>query len=103
MSNAITISIRLRVEFGHEGPWVVATCPDLDVCSQGEDLASAKRNIEEALRLFFEFCLEHGTLNEVLLRSGYAKTAKMPEYEEGEQIDISIPFLSAQSFRPCRI
>jgi predicted RNase H-like HicB family nuclease len=32
----------------------VALCPDLDIASQGDTVESAKRNLVEALELFFE-------------------------------------------------
>ncbi len=32
----------------------VALCPEVDVASQGESIEEAKRNLREALELFFE-------------------------------------------------
>jgi predicted RNase H-like HicB family nuclease len=37
-----------------EGEWFVALCPELDIASQGKTVESAKENLREALRLFFE-------------------------------------------------
>lgn len=50
-----------------EGDQYVALCPELDVASQGESVEQARRNLKEALKLFFETASEkeiHERLNE---------------------------------------
>ncbi len=37
-----------------EGSGYVALCPEVDVASQGDSVAEAQENLEEALALFFE-------------------------------------------------
>jgi predicted RNase H-like HicB family nuclease len=37
-----------------EGRGYVALCPELDVSSQGKTVEAAKKNLQEALELFFE-------------------------------------------------
>ena len=37
-----------------EGDGYVALCPELDIASQGETVEDARRNLVEALELFFE-------------------------------------------------
>lgn len=37
-----------------EGDGYVSLCPELDVASQGDTVEEAKRNLQEALELFFE-------------------------------------------------
>ena len=37
-----------------EGTGYVALCPEVDVASQGDTVAEARANLEEALSLFFE-------------------------------------------------
>ncbi len=37
-----------------EDDWYVALCPELDIASQGETVEQARRNLIEALELFFE-------------------------------------------------
>ncbi len=37
-----------------EGDGYVALCPELDIASQGDNIEEAKRNLQEALELFFE-------------------------------------------------
>jgi predicted RNase H-like HicB family nuclease len=37
-----------------EGDGYVALCPELDIASQGDTIEEARRNLVEALELFFE-------------------------------------------------
>jgi predicted RNase H-like HicB family nuclease len=37
-----------------EGDGYVSLCPELDIASQGETVEDARRNLAEALELFFE-------------------------------------------------
>ena len=37
-----------------EGDGYVALCPELDIASQGDSVDEARRNLQEALELFFE-------------------------------------------------
>jgi predicted RNase H-like HicB family nuclease len=37
-----------------EGDGYISLCPELDIASQGENIEEARRNLIEALELFFE-------------------------------------------------
>ena len=37
-----------------EGDGYVALCPELDIASQGDTIDEARKNLQEALELFFE-------------------------------------------------
>jgi predicted RNase H-like HicB family nuclease len=37
-----------------EGDGFVSLCPDLDIASQGSTIEEARKNLQEALELFFE-------------------------------------------------
>ena len=37
-----------------DGNGYVALCPELDIASQGEGIEEARRNLKEAIELFFE-------------------------------------------------
>jgi predicted RNase H-like HicB family nuclease len=37
-----------------EGDGYVSLCPELDIASQGDTIEGARRNLQEALELFFE-------------------------------------------------
>lgn len=45
---------RLTVIIEKEGSGYVAICPEFDVASQGDSVEEARKNIKEALELFFE-------------------------------------------------
>ena len=44
----------LAAIIGREDGMYVALCPELDIASQGETVAEARDNLNEALELFFE-------------------------------------------------
>ena len=37
-----------------EGDGYVALCPELDIASQGDSIEEARKNLQEAIELFFE-------------------------------------------------
>jgi predicted RNase H-like HicB family nuclease len=37
-----------------EGKWFVSLCPELDIASQGKTADEARKNLQEAVELFFE-------------------------------------------------
>ena len=41
-----------------EGDWYVSLCPELDIASQGSTIEEARKNLTEALELFFEHASE---------------------------------------------
>ena len=45
---------RLTAIVEREGTGYVALCPEVDVASQGDSVAEARTNLQEALTLFFE-------------------------------------------------
>lgn len=48
------ITRQLTAVIEREGDLYVALCPELDIASQGDTVESAKKNLVEALELFFE-------------------------------------------------
>jgi len=59
----------VEVTFKPSGKYWIGSCPSLDISTQGENFERAQENLKEALVLFFESCLNRGTLNEVLRRA----------------------------------
>jgi predicted RNase H-like HicB family nuclease len=45
---------QLSAMIEREGNAYVALCPELDIASQGDTVEEARRNLTEALELFFE-------------------------------------------------
>jgi predicted RNase H-like HicB family nuclease len=65
--------ITLEVKVFKEGDVYVASCPELNVSSFGDDIANAKKSLREALEAFLEECEIMGTLDEVLEEAGFVK------------------------------
>lgn len=47
-------TIQLTALIEREDDWYVATCPELDVVSQGDTIEAARSNLLEAVEGFFE-------------------------------------------------
>ena len=99
--------MKLPVKVIRRPQWYVASCPILDVYSQGETEEQAKRNLTEALTLFFISCFERGTLDNVLKESGFKPAHLQLAYHPPEEpydaenfIDVPIPFLVNQPDSP---
>jgi predicted RNase H-like HicB family nuclease len=60
----------LPIQITRKAKWFLATCSALDVASQGEMEEEAKKNIAEALFMFFRSCYERGTRDAVLKQCG---------------------------------
>lgn len=103
---------RVKVEFVAKLPikieakkkWYVASCPILDISSQGETESKAKKNLKEALVLFFTSCFERGILDAVLKNCGFTaiqqstvKAEKRTIADKENYINIPIPFLVNQN------
>ncbi len=54
MAYAMASNRRLTALIEREGDVYVALCPELDIASQGDSIEAARRNLVEALELFFE-------------------------------------------------
>lgn len=93
------ISIGLPIKARKKGDWFLASCSSLDVVSQGETQEQAKKNIGEALYLFFRSCIERGTLDAVLKQCGFTSISEsIGDMEpDEEQIDIPLYLLSEWS------
>lgn len=47
-------SFHLTAVIARDEDWFVATCPEVDVVSQGKTIEDARANLLEAVELFFE-------------------------------------------------
>jgi predicted RNase H-like HicB family nuclease len=62
----------VEVHFRPSGKYWFASCPSLDLATQGETFERAAENLREALWLFFDSCIKRGTLEQVLAEAGYS-------------------------------
>ena len=85
MGETIDLTVRLLAFVRRVTPrlWV-ATCPKIDVVSQGKSAKDAKRCLDEAVQLWFEDCLERGTLDDALRECGF-RHASREEVETAQE------------------
>ena len=50
----MTLKRQLTAIIEREGDGYTALCPELDIASQGDTIEEARRNLQEAIELFFE-------------------------------------------------
>jgi predicted RNase H-like HicB family nuclease len=90
--------------------WYVASCPLLDVHSQGSTEPDAQKNLVEALVEFFLSCFERGTLTQVLHDCGFMPVAEPPARPQrlprgGTAVNVPVPFVIAKQalehMEPC--
>ncbi len=109
MGITITLTAKLPIQITKKTKWFVASCPALDVASQGETRELARKNISEALTLFLRSCLERGTLDAVLKQCGFQSVVEQGQEESAdlsagqEYVDIPLYLLSQFKDNPrCR-
>ena len=100
-AKTVSFHIKLPAKITKRKKWYLASCPVLDVHSQGATENQAKRNLVEALSLFFISCLERNTLDAVLKNCGFSVAhlpyPRKPVISGKDYIDVSIPFLVSRS------
>jgi len=67
----VEFNVKLPFKITKRPKWFLASCPILDVHSQGSTEEIAKKNLVETISLFLISCFERGTLDEVLKKSGF--------------------------------
>ena len=95
ISQEVMFTMRLPFEFVERKKWFLACCPILDVHSQGNTQAEAKKNLKEALQLFLMSCFERGTLDSVLKECGFTPVS-LEEHvpvPRKDYINIHLPML----------
>ncbi len=105
---AVKMTLPLEAEFRlygiakRQGRWYVASCPALDVTTQGRTLAEAKKNLHEAAELFIVSCLERGTLDQALRELGWKPTEKNGRRLPADAFPMVIPIsFGLEKNAPC--
>ncbi|MCL4838702.1 MAG: hypothetical protein KJ058_12135 [Thermoanaerobaculia bacterium] len=75
MDQTISLDVRLRGFVRRAGRRWIALCPAVHVATQGKDRAGAERALQEAVELWFESCVERGTLDQALRECGFRPRA----------------------------
>jgi len=91
LKTGMEISIKLPIKIRKKGNWFLASCSSLDVVTQGETQEQAKKNIGEALYLFFRSCIERGTLDAVLKQCGFTSISESIGDMEPDEEQINVP------------
>lgn len=105
MSKNVMFFAQLPLKLVKKKKCILASCPSLDVHSQGTTEAEAKKNLTEAVSLFFISCYERGTLDSALKKCGLTpnkailKGKYQPKVAPHEVINVPIPFLVKQDCR----
>ncbi len=68
--NRVVFEVKLPATIKKKTAYWVSSCPVLDVFSQGSTEEEARKNLEEALRLFLLSCYERNTLEDALKECG---------------------------------
>jgi predicted RNase H-like HicB family nuclease len=95
----ITMNVKLPIEILKRERWYVASCPALDVASQGETIKKAKDNLSEAVSLFLISCLERGTLEQVFKDCGFKSAVQLAKrkqpigYHKRKYINVPLELL----------
>ncbi len=103
MDIKVQFNLSVPVKTTKKKKWYLASCPILDVHSQGETEKKAKENLGEALSLFLISCFERGTLDAVLKNCGFKAAyppppaTKRPPITEKDYINVPIPLLVSQN------
>jgi predicted RNase H-like HicB family nuclease len=92
------LSIKLAIKISKKGEWFIASCSSLDVITQGETQEQARRNITEALYLFFRSCIERGTLDAVLKQCGFTSISESMGDMEPDEEQINVPLYLLSKF-----
>lgn len=105
MKTNVQFNVKLPFKITKRSKWVLASCPVLDVHSQGETEKQAKENLIEALSLFIISCFERGTLEAVFKECGF-EVIKLPsksKLKDENYLEVPIPFLVNQANRECHV
>lgn len=99
----VEFMLKLPIKLVKKKKYYLASCPVLDVFTQGENKKRAKENLAEALSLFLITCFEEGTLDDVLRSCGFRpakrklKTISKPQ----DYLNIPIPLIVSQEAKAC--
>ncbi|MGQ0655262.1 MAG: type II toxin-antitoxin system HicB family antitoxin [Betaproteobacteria bacterium] len=87
----IQIQFKLPANIKKKGKLFISWCPLLDVYSQGKTKKEALVNLNEAVRLFIESCLQRGTLEQVLRDSGFEQAEKQAATRDDKRQYVNVP------------
>jgi predicted RNase H-like HicB family nuclease len=86
----MNVAFRLRAGIRHDPQTgaFVAYCPALDIYSAGQDLASARRAIRGAAKLFLEACWERGQFETIMRRRDFRPSNDQTRLDEAHDAEF---------------
>lgn len=100
----VKVKVRCTLRKSEATGLFVASCPTLQIKSQGTTQEQAKASIDDAVRLFVVHCLRRGILEEVLKNRGFAPVDSAFGGEDrsvdDDVISVSEPLLEWDSEMP---
>ncbi len=91
--NRVVFEIKVPARVKKKASYWVSSCPVLDVFSQGSTEEEARKNLEEALRLFLLSCYERNTLEDALKECGFSLAKKPGKSSKKDTSSfITVPF-----------
>lgn len=96
-ASQIKIGFTVPISFTRDEEWIIASCPALDVVTQGKTKDHARANLEDALFLFFESCIERHVLDDMLSDCSLvvAKDDTLRQGDDAESLTIQIPLMDS--------
>ena len=96
MSDRIRFELSVPVATRHDSVGYIASCPALDVYSQGPTQDVAVRNLVEALELFLASCYRRGQLDRVLKDCGLEldQNPELPTADMQRMVHIPVPLVA---------
>ena len=98
MNERITLDVELRafVRRDTDERWI-AVCPSIGVASQGTSTDNARHCLDEAVQLWFESCIERGTLERALQESNFrplhVAEADQENGDQDQDVLLGDPFI----------
>ena len=85
------IELQLSVLVFEQGDYFVAYCPSLELSSYGVNIEDAKVGFDDAMHIYLEHCIEHGTLKKDMEDHGWTIDPKTHKYAPPSEIKLNIP------------
>lgn len=106
METPVQFIVKLPIKITKKKKWVVASCPILDVHSQGNTEKKARNNLIEALSLFLVSCFDRGSLDTVLKQCGFKAihqqaAPRTSSLSKEDYVSVPVPFIVNQQSAQC--
>ena len=98
--------VNLKIEFFPPCPeenrikWV-AFCPEIDLGSQGDSFEEACLMLKEAVQVWLECCIEHGTLHMALQECGFTEE-RISSFEQSMPMPYKAAYANTAG-KQCRV